>query len=138
MNPSPARSTWAVETVRASDLTDSDTVKIQGVWREIFDVWRDTDDPAAMFGENNPTTVAILARTDWVSPCWIGVRYVNEDRSTGHEVEDALHFFRLRTLVEVQKEVPPARRLPPRGRPRKPAVRSFSRTRRGAVPPRKP
>ncbi|MGW0545600.1 hypothetical protein ACWD0D_35730, partial [Streptomyces griseoincarnatus] len=83
MSANPTRPTWAVQTIRAGDLVDSDTVRIHNVWREILDVWRDTDDPAAMFGEDDPTTVAILRKTDWCSPCWIGVRYVDEDRSTG-------------------------------------------------------
>lgn len=106
MSTNPARSTWTSQTIRASDLVDSDTVLIEGVWREILDVWTAEDDPAAEFGEDNPTTLAILAKTDWSSPCWLAVRFVDEDRSTDQESIDALHFFRLRDLVQVQKEVP--------------------------------
>ncbi|WP_086779517.1 hypothetical protein [Streptomyces griseus] len=107
-NPTgPARSTWTTQTIRASDLTGTDTVLIEGVWREVLDVWTGDDDPAAQFGEDNPTTLAILAKTDWSTPCWIAVRFVDEDRSNDMESMDSLHFFRLRDLVEVQKEIPP-------------------------------
>lgn len=102
----PARSTWTTQTIRATDLVDSDTVLIEGVWREILDVWGPEDDPAAEFGEDDPTTLAIEAKTDWSSPCWVAVRFIDEDRSTDMGIEDALHFFRLRDLVQVQKEIP--------------------------------
>ncbi|MFJ5890312.1 hypothetical protein [Streptomyces californicus] len=104
-----ARSTWTTETIRASDLTDADTVLIDGIWREILDVWTPESDPAAQFGDNSATTAAILAKVDWSSPCWMAVRVVDEDRSTDDDLEDVLHFFRLRELVEVQKEIPPTR-----------------------------
>jgi hypothetical protein len=100
------RSTWNTDTIRAADLTDTDTVLISGLWREILDVWQDGDDPSARFGADSPTAKSLLAKIDWSSPCWIGVRYVDEDRSTPNEIEDALHFFRLRELVQVQREIP--------------------------------
>ncbi|MFC7791387.1 hypothetical protein [Streptomyces cinereoruber] len=105
-HPKPPRSTWTTETIRAVDLAGKDTVLIDGIWREIFDTWKDGDDPAAMFGEDDPTTKALLEKIDWGSPCWVGVRYVSEERSDEDHVEDALHFFRLRDLVQVQKEIP--------------------------------
>lgn len=120
MTRSVGRSTWTTETIRAEDLTEEDTVLVGGIWREIFDVWKDGDDPAAMFGDGEPTTVALLAKTDWNSPCWVAIRYVDEDRSTQDEIEDALYFFRLRELVQVQKELPyvpaPTPAQPYRGR----------------------
>ncbi|MFD3978280.1 hypothetical protein ACFWR6_06805 [Streptomyces griseus] len=103
----PARSTWTTQTIRASDLVDSDTVLIEGVWCAILDVWTAEDDPGAFFGEAHPTTAEIEAKTDWAVPCWIAVRFLDEDQSNSDETEDALHFFRLHDLVEVQKEIPP-------------------------------
>lgn len=120
MTRSVGRSTWTMETIRAIDLTEEDTVLVGGIWREILDVWKGGDDPAAKFGDGEPTTVALLGKIDWDSPCWVAVRYVDEDRSTPDEIEDGLHFLRLRELVQVQKELPftppqtPA--LPYRGR----------------------
>ncbi|MFB8442680.1 hypothetical protein ACFC7A_26880 [Streptomyces niveus] len=102
MSPAPPRPTWTTATIRAVDLRDDDTVLINGTWREVFDVWKDGDDPAPQFGEGEPLTVAILAKTDWSSPCWVAVRYVDEDRSTASDIESALHFLRLRELVQVQ------------------------------------
>ncbi|MYR62437.1 hypothetical protein GTY54_41640 [Streptomyces sp. SID625] len=119
MTRSSRRTTWTTETIRAVDLTDEDMVLVGGVWREIFDVWKDDDDPTVMFGEGEPTTTALLDKIDWDSPCWVGIRYVDEDRSTSRDIVDALHFFRLRELVQVQKEVPyvpPTPLQPPRGR----------------------
>lgn len=102
----PNRTIWTTETIRAEDLHEKDTVLVNGVWREIFDVWKDGDDPAYQFGEDNPTTAAIRAKVHWNSPCWVAIRYVDEDRSTVHQIEDALHFFRLRELVQVQTPAP--------------------------------
>ncbi|MBA0053451.1 hypothetical protein E0L36_22005 [Streptomyces sp. AJS327] len=101
------RSTWSAQTIRAVDLVDNDDVLIGGRWREVLDTWQDTDDPAAQFGDDHETTKAIEAKTAWFSPCWIAVRYVDEDNSTPDEIHDRLHFFRLRDLVQVQREHKP-------------------------------
>ena len=93
--------------VRAVDLEDNDTVLINGVWREVLDVWNDDDDPAAQFGDDHPMTLAILDKVAWCSPSWTAVRYVHEEASTASEVESRLHFFRCRDLVQVQREVKP-------------------------------
>ncbi|NGO66781.1 hypothetical protein [Streptomyces boncukensis] len=107
MSSTEPRSTWSIDTIRAADLVDNDDVLINGRWREVLDTWQDTDDPAAQFGDDHETTKAIEAKTAWCSPCWIAVRYVDEDNSTPNEIESRLHFFRLRDLVQVQREHKP-------------------------------
>lgn len=101
------RSTWTTEVIRADDLTDQDTVLIDGAWREILDVWHNGDDPAAQFGDNSELTKAITPYIGYVSACWVVVRFVKEERSTEDDVASGFCALRLRELVQVQKEVPP-------------------------------
>jgi hypothetical protein len=102
----PIRSTWTTDSIRAVDLADNDTVLIDGVWREVLDVWNDDDDPAAQFGDDHWMTILIDAKVSWCSPSWTAVRYVHEETSTAVEIDSRLHFFRCRELVTVQREIP--------------------------------
>ncbi|MDJ0463076.1 hypothetical protein [Streptomyces sp. H27-C3] len=107
LSPAPAaaastRRVWATVTVRAEELLETDTIKVDGKWREVFDVWKDGDDVAEMFGDGSDLTVKIMNKIDWNSPCWVAVRYVDEGRSTADEVESGIAFFTLRDLVEIQ------------------------------------
>lgn len=45
MTRSVGRSTWTTETIRAIDLREQDTVLVDGIWRELFDVWKHGDEP---------------------------------------------------------------------------------------------
>lgn len=82
------------------------TVRINGIWREVFDVWADGDDPATTFGDDGEYTKQIGESIDYASPCWVVVRYVVEERSNCAEVSDAIHRFRTCDLVDVQVPEP--------------------------------
>lgn len=77
------------------------TVKIDGVWREVFDVWAEGDDAYEMFGQDSPTAQKINDKIDWASPVWVGVRYLTEEFSDAGNLEDALHFWRTCEPVHV-------------------------------------
>ncbi|KUL44789.1 hypothetical protein ADL22_12665 [Streptomyces sp. NRRL F-4489] len=98
----PSRQFWTTATVRAEELLESDTIKVDGKWREVFDVWKEGDDVAGNFGDDSDLTKMIMEKTDWMSPCWVAVRYVDEEKSTANEIESGLAFFTLRDLVEIQ------------------------------------
>ncbi|MGW4007933.1 hypothetical protein [Streptomyces sp. NPDC004763] len=108
MISSAPRSTWTTDTIRAADLTGGDAALIKGKWREVLDVWQAGDDPAAEFGEDSETTRAILNMTAWETPCWIGVRYLDEGMSDADSVRGSMTFLRLVDLVQVQREIKPA------------------------------
>jgi hypothetical protein len=99
---------YTIKQVQASDLGDLQrgmrnnwlVVRIDGKWREVFDVWSDNDDPATLFGDNDYTRMI----NEWLeteSPLWTVVRYLVEEKSK-EQISDALHAFRYRDLVEVQ------------------------------------
>ncbi|MGW1989601.1 hypothetical protein [Embleya sp. NPDC001921] len=100
------RTTWTTTQVRAVDLYNDDTVLIDGVWREVLDVWKNGDKPEHTFGEDSPTTAEIRARLDWTSVCWIAIRYVDEKRSTPCTIAHGIHVVRTRSLMTVQVPEP--------------------------------
>jgi hypothetical protein len=77
-------------------------IRIDGVWREPFDVYAEPDDATVVYGEGHVPS-KILERLDTSTPLWVVVRYLVEEKSTsGGEIEDELAFLRYRDLIEVQ------------------------------------
>lgn len=99
------RSTWTAEVIRAKDLTDQDIVLIDDTWREILDIWHNDDDPATEFGEDSSLTKSITPYIGYDSACWVVVRFVKEETSSGRNVASGFRPLRLHDLVHVQKRV---------------------------------
>ncbi|MEJ3741799.1 hypothetical protein WEI85_00655 [Actinomycetes bacterium KLBMP 9797] len=97
-----ARHLKQFETEHRRAYGEAITVLIGGIWREVFEVWADGENPASLFGEDAEYTKVITDALDYASACWVLVRHVVEEKSTPFEVADAVHRFRTCELVEVQ------------------------------------
>jgi hypothetical protein len=105
-----ARHLKQFETAHRSIHHQAITVRIDGTWREVFDIWQSGDDPAEIPVADDAVTARIADAIDYASPCWVVVRYVVEERCTPAEIADGLCTLRTCDLVEVQ--VPDPRHLP--------------------------
>ncbi|MET8605721.1 hypothetical protein ABZV92_19480 [Streptomyces rubiginosohelvolus] len=103
------RSFWDVRLVRADDVRAQDVVRLDGRWREVMDVYNDGDDPALDFGRDSSITHEIQSVLNRAHGVWTALRFVDEEKCSGADIETRVAGLLWCSLLEVQVEVPSAR-----------------------------
>jgi hypothetical protein len=104
--PAPPRTVatyYRTALMRYGDLAGRPVVKLDGKWRQVYEVWNnDSPDPADTFGPGGETTRQIRDAIDWTVPTWVVLRYFVPEASTATQFKARLTRRYIYDLVEVQ------------------------------------
>lgn len=101
------RNLFEVKLVRACDLRFSDVIRVGNQWVDVFDIWRQGDNPETTYGDAEykhgvTYTDFINYALDWSIDTWVVIRWYDRNESNQAESEDQLLKLYRFQLVEVQ------------------------------------